>query len=60
MEKHYKAYIASPDESKVFDYAFGKSKKNAIAAVKRLNSPSWKDCVIWCVYLRGKGEEEKI
>jgi len=59
-EKNYKAYIASTNESKAFDSAFGKTKESAIAAIKRLNSPDWKDCYVWCVYVHADGKEEKI
>jgi hypothetical protein len=58
--KNYKAYIAGTPESNAFDYAYGKSKESAIAAVKRQNSPDWKDCIVWCVYVHKNGQEEKI
>jgi hypothetical protein len=57
--KYYKAYIASTNESKAFDSALGKTKESAIAAVKRANSPDWKDCCVWCVFLHKDGQEEK-
>jgi len=59
-EKKYKAYIASNPESTAFDYAMGKTKEGAIAAVKRRNSLDWQDCTVWCVYIHPNGEEEKI
>ena len=58
--KNYKAYIAGTNESKDFDSAFGKTKESAIATVKRRNSPSWKDCCVWCVYVHEDGQEEKL
>lgn len=60
-EKNYKAYIAGTKESKAFDSAFGQTEKNAIAAIKRRNSPSWTDCCVWCVYVHAHadGQEEK-
>lgn len=59
-KKNYKAYIASTKESKAFDNAIGKTKESAIASVKRANSPDWRDCYIWCVYVHSDGQEEKI
>ena len=59
-KKNYKAYIASTNESKAFDSAMGKTKESAIAAIKRRNSQSWKDCCVWCVYVHADGQEEKI
>ena len=59
-EKNYKAYIAGTKESKAFDSVFGKTVKNAIAAIKRRNSPSWLDCCVWCVYVHPDGQEEKV
>jgi len=58
--KNYKAYIAGTKESIAFDSATGKTKESAIAAIKRRNSPDWKDCVTWCVYVHADGREEKI
>jgi hypothetical protein len=59
-QKNYKAYIAGTSESNSFDFAFGKIPTTAIATVKRNNSPDWKDCYIWCVYVHEDGQEEKI
>ena len=58
--KNYKAFIAGTKESKAFDSAWGKTKKAAIAAVKRKNSPDWKDCCIWCAYVHENGVLEKL
>lgn len=58
-KKNYKAYIAGTKESKPFDSAMGKTEQSAIAAVKRQNSPDWKDCFVWCVYVHADGQEEK-
>ena len=44
---NYKAYIAANEHTSYFDCAYGKTANGAIAAVKRKNSPSWKDCHIW-------------
>ena len=57
---NYKAYIASNKESEAFDSKMGKTKESAISAVKRVNSPDWQDCYIWCVYLHDDGQEEKL
>ena len=57
---NYKAYIAANMETKSFDFAYGKTASSAIAAVKRNNSPDWKDCYVWVVYIHENGEEEKI
>ena len=59
-ERNYKAYIAGNKESRAFDSAIGKTKESAIATVKRRNSPDWKDCCIWCVYVHDNGQEEKV
>lgn len=45
----YKAMIAGNQYSKAFDYAYGKTAAAAIAAVKRKNSPDWRDCYVWAV-----------
>ncbi len=45
----YKAYIAGNRHTKAFDFAHGKTIEAAIAAVKRKNSPDWRDCCIWAV-----------
>ena len=58
--KKYKAYIAANKDTKAFDFALGTTKKSAIARVKRQNSPDWKDCLVWCVYVHENGEEEKV
>ncbi len=59
-EKNYKAFISGTKESRAFDSAYGKTKKAAIAAVKRKNSPDWEDCYIWCAYVHENGDLEKI
>lgn len=46
-EKNYIAYIAGNRYTKAFDTATGKTAASAIAAVKRKNSPDWRDCCIW-------------
>lgn len=46
-EKMYAAYIAANKYTKAFDVAYGNTEASAIAAVKRKNSPDWKDCFIW-------------
>ena len=51
---NYKAYIASNQYSKAFDFAYGTTKSAAIAAVKRQNSPSWKDCYVWVECINDK------
>jgi len=43
----YKAYIAANSHTPAFDYAYGKTPASAVAAVKRRNSPDWRDCIIW-------------
>ena len=60
MKTNFKAYIASNPETKAFDFATGKTAKSAIATVKRRNSPDWKDCCVWCVFIHPDGQEEKI
>jgi len=62
MDKNlnYKAYIAANSESQSFDCAYGRTAKSAITAVKRVNSPDWKDCYTWVVYIHSDGHEEKI
>jgi len=57
--KNYKACIAGTKESKPFDHAYGATKESAIAAVKRRNSPDWKDCVITVYYVHGDGQLEQ-
>jgi hypothetical protein len=47
IEKNYIAYIAANRYTKAFDTCTGKTEKSAIAAVKRKNSPDWRDCFIW-------------
>jgi len=59
-ELNYKAYIAGSRESKAFDHAYGTTAKSAIATVKRRNSPDWKDCYVWAVYLYGDGTERRV
>lgn len=58
--KNYKAYISANTESKAFDFAYGTTAKSAIAQVKRQNSPDWKDCIVWAVYVHENGQEEKV
>ena len=43
----YKAFIAGNKYTPAFDSAYGKTEQSAIAAVKRKNSPDWKDCCVW-------------
>jgi hypothetical protein len=50
--KKFRAYIAANQYTRYFDMADGKTEKSAIAAVKRRNSPDWKDCHIWAVELQ--------
>ena len=45
--KNYIAYIAGNRYTKAFDTAYGKTAESAMAAIKRKNSPDWKDCVVW-------------
>jgi len=59
-EKNYKAFIAGTRWSVPFDYAYGRTKSAAIAAVKRKNSPDWKDCCIWCAYVHENGVLETL
>jgi hypothetical protein len=59
-EKKYKAYISNTKESKAFDNVFGKTKENAISAIKRRHSLSWRQCCVWCVYIHENGQEEKV
>ncbi len=59
-KKNYKAYIAGTNESKAFDSVLGRTKESAIAVIKRRNSPIWKDCCVWCVYVHADGQEEKV
>ena len=57
----YKAYIAANPYTKAFDFAYGKTAKSAAAAVKRKNSPDWKDCIVWVAYIHIDPDgEEKI
>lgn len=58
--KNYKAYIAANECTQAFDFAFGKTKESAIAAVKRKNSRCWEDCIVWAVFVHPDGQEEKI
>lgn len=59
-EKNYKAYIAANEFSQSFDNVMGSTTKNAISAIKRRNSPDWKDCCVWVVFVHPSGDEEKI
>jgi hypothetical protein len=43
----YKAYIAANRYTKAFDTAYGATSSSAKGAVKRKNSPDWKDCYVW-------------
>lgn len=57
--KLFKAYIASNEHTSAFDHAYSeKSPSAAISAVKRRNSPDWKDCHIWCVEIIDGQETE--
>jgi len=56
----YKAYIAGNKYTPAFDHAYGKTTESAIAAVKRKNSPDWKDCTVWVVRVHEDGQEEKL
>ena len=47
QSKIYKAYIAANKYSEAFDHAYGRTEASAKAAVKRKNSPDWKDCHVW-------------
>jgi hypothetical protein len=47
QKMQYTAHIAGNLYSKEFDTANGKTPESAAAAVKRKNSPDWKDCCIW-------------
>ena len=47
ISKPFKAYIAANKYTKAFDFAYGETESSAIAAVKRKNSPDWKDCIVW-------------
>ena len=55
----YKAYIAGNRYSPAFDHAWGQTPESAIAAVKRRNSPDWRDCHVWTVYVHKDGQEER-
>ena len=59
-EKIYKAYIAGNVHTKAFDSCMGKTPESAIAAVRRKNSPDWKDCVVWTVIVSPNGGEFKV
>jgi hypothetical protein len=56
---HYKAYIAGNVYSEAFDHAYGKSRRGAIAQVKRQNTGSWQDCFVWSVAVHADGQEER-
>jgi hypothetical protein len=59
--KTYKAYIAANVYTKAFDFCTSnKSSEAAIAAVKRKNSPDWKDCIVWAVIVAENGDEFKL
>jgi len=58
MGPGYKAYISGTKESRAFDSAYGVTPRGAISAVKRRNSPDWKDCHVWCVELLPGGERK--
>lgn len=45
----YIALIAGNRYSTAFDRAHGMTAASAIAAVKRRNSPDWKDCFVWAI-----------
>jgi hypothetical protein len=57
---HYKSYIADGPHSSAFDSATGRTPDSARAAVKRRNSPDWRDCVVWVVEVYGDGQERMI
>lgn len=59
-EKNYVAYISGTKESRAFDSAWGQTKESAIAAIKRRNSPDWRDCFVWCVYVHDDGQKERV
>lgn len=50
----YKALIASNCHTLAFDFAYGKTPASAAAAVKRRNSPDWRDCIIWVLDADGR------
>ena len=60
MKKRYKAYIAANRDSEAFDSCMGVTPESATRSIKRKNSPGFKDCFIWVVYIHLSGEEEKI
>jgi hypothetical protein len=43
----YTAHIAGNKHTWEFDTAKGETLETAVAALKRKNSPDWKDCCIW-------------
>lgn len=58
--RKYKAYIASNKYTTAFDCAFGSHPTSAISAVKRKNSPDWRDLYIWCVCIDENGNERGL
>lgn len=52
----YTAHIASNSYTICFDTAKGKTPESAAAAIKRKNSPDWKDCFIWVTGPNGEKE----
>lgn len=57
--KSFKAYIAANKWTPAFDSAMGKTPDSARAAIKRKNSPDWKDLYIYVVYVHPDGQEER-
>lgn len=56
----YKAYIAANEHTQAFDFAYGETAKSASSAVKRKNSPDWKDCIVWVVFIHNDPYGEEI
>ena len=55
---HYRAYIAANNDTPAFDFCDSETRQGAKAAVKRRNSPDWRDCVVWSVYIMPGGIEQ--
>jgi hypothetical protein len=49
-KKPWIAFIAANNYTPAFDSTRGKTEITAIAAIKRKNSPDWKDCTIFTKY----------
>lgn len=43
----YTTHIAGNKHSQAFDHAKGKTPESAATALKRRNSPDWKDYCVW-------------